>query len=134
ITLVPRKTEKAAPVIFSSLQELLHQNILLVGTPLPIPVPGNSEPDVALIDLDMLHFPLELRPWIEGDHFQPLGMHGTQKVSDFLTQKKVDSSTRKNQQILADQLGIVWIVGHRIAHRVRITHGTKSALTIRKKN
>lgn len=41
-------------------------------------------------------FPITIRYWREGDRFQPLGMQGHQKISDHLTNKKVDAS-KKNE-------------------------------------
>jgi len=39
---------------------------------------------VALLDADLLRYPLRLRRWREGDTFIPFGMEGRKKVSDYL--------------------------------------------------
>ncbi|MEP0711892.1 MAG: tRNA lysidine(34) synthetase TilS, partial [Algoriphagus sp.] len=38
----------------------------------------------AMLDLERLSFPLEIRTWQEGDRFIPLGMKNAKKISDFL--------------------------------------------------
>ena len=45
--------------------------------------------------LDDLNWPLTIRPWKDGDRFQPLGMKGHQLVSDFLTNRKIPSHRKK---------------------------------------
>ena len=45
---------------------------------------------VALLDADLLRYPLRLRRWREGDTFIPFGMEGRKKVSDYLIDRKGD--------------------------------------------
>lgn len=64
-----------------------------------------------------LELPLTVRPWKEGDRMVPIGMSGHQKVSDILTQRKVDHCERKKAWVVCEASGrIAWLVGHRI-HR-----------------
>ena len=42
------------------------------------------------------HMKIELRLWESGDSFQPLGMTGHQKVSDFLINQKVNRFAKEN--------------------------------------
>ena len=66
--------------------------------------------------------PLCLRPWREGDRMQPLGMEGSQLVSDILTQRKVGATERAAQWVVEQADGrIVWLVGHRIAHHAALS-------------
>ncbi len=69
--------------------------------------------------------PLLLRPWAEGDRYQPLGLAGTQAVSDILTNKKVPSHLRRSFWVLVDAEGIVLLQGHRPAERVRLSPATR---------
>ena len=53
---------------------------------------------------------------------QPLGMEGSQLVSDILTQRKVSASERADQWVVEQADGrIVWLVGHRIAHHAALS-------------
>ena len=67
---------------------------------------------------------LELRIWENGDSFQPLGMDGHQKISDFLTNEKVNRFAKENQAVLTANGTIVWVCGKRIADWVKLTPNT----------
>ena len=43
---------------------------------------------------------LKIRKWELGDIFQPLGMNGRQKISDFLINEKVDRISKESQKSL----------------------------------
>ncbi len=85
---------------------------------------------IAFLDYDLLRFPLTLRIWTEGDKFQPLGMKGMKKVSDFLIDEKVPLFLKNKQYVLLSGHEIIWIIGKRIDHRYRITENTKQTLRI----
>ncbi|MFW5974622.1 MAG: tRNA lysidine(34) synthetase TilS [Bacteroidota bacterium] len=87
--------------------------------------------DIAWLDYDKLKFPLKLRKWRHGDIFMPLGMTGMKKVSDFFTDNKLSIPEKENIWLLCSGNGdLVWIVGHRIDHRYRITDKTTEILKI----
>lgn len=69
--------------------------------------------------------PLTLRQWQPGDAFQPLGMTGTKKISDFFTDEKVDRLSKENQWLLLGGEDILWVCGWRISDKVKITPQTK---------
>ncbi len=87
---------------------------------------------VALLDLDALEFPLELRRWREGDSFTPLGMNGRKKISDFLIDEKVSQPEKERQFVLVSGGEIAWVVGHRIDDRFKIKRDTESVFKITK--
>ena len=72
---------------------------------------------------------LEARNWRSGDKMDPLGMGGRhKKVSDIFTDAKVPRSERARVPIVADAQGIVWIAGHTLAERVKVTDKTARVL------
>lgn len=77
-----------------------------------------------------------LRRWKIGDKFIPLGMKNFKKISDFLTDKKVKSSSKKKHLILTNRNEIVYVFGLRIDERYKLTKNTKRKIGIclRKKN
>jgi tRNA(Ile)-lysidine synthase len=84
------------------------------------------------VDLDTLVLPLLIRQATPGDRFDPLGLDGrSQPLNDFFRGRRVPRSQRDSVPIVCDQAGIVWVVGHRIAHRVRLTGETRRTLGLR---
>jgi tRNA(Ile)-lysidine synthase len=87
--------------------------------------------DTACLDLDLLHFPLLLRKWQKGDYFQPLGMNGLKKLSDFFIDNKFSIVEKEETWLLASENKVVWIIGHRIDNRFKITGNTRNILIIK---
>lgn len=85
----------------------------------------------ATIDKEKVEFPLTFRVVQPGDRFVPFGMKGSKLVSDYLTDKKLSLWAKKSQLVITDNKGdVVWLVGHRIDHRFRITSSTSSVLQL----
>lgn len=79
---------------------------------------------IACFDANLLQFPLKLRKWKEGDSFQPIGMKGKKKISDFFIDQKFSLQEKKNTWLLFSGSNIVWVVGHRMDDRFKITDVT----------
>ncbi|MBR4951508.1 MAG: tRNA lysidine(34) synthetase TilS [Alistipes sp.] len=90
--------------------------------------------NVALIDADKLKYPLRLRRWREGDWFQPFGMSGRKKISDYLIDKKVSMAQKSRQFVLLSGDDIVWVVGRRLDDRFAVTKRTERVLRIVRDN
>jgi tRNA(Ile)-lysidine synthase len=60
-----------------------------------------------------------------------LGAPGSKKVSEFLSNAKVDPADRQGITLLCDRLGPVWLIGHRIDERVKLTRQTRRILKLR---
>ncbi len=89
-----------------------------------------SDPRIACLDADKLLFPLIIRKWRKGDYFQPLGMSGMKKLSDFFVDNKFSLVEKESAWILASGNKIVWVAGHRIDNRFRISPHTHRVLII----
>ena len=75
----------------------------------------SKNPTIVDLDASSIRFPLTLRRVAEGDRFTPLGMRGSQLVSDFLTNLKRNRFEKRNQLVLLDATGtILWVLGLRI--------------------
>jgi tRNA(Ile)-lysidine synthase len=83
-----------------------------------------SERHTACLDYDKLIFPLILRKWHPGDHFFPLGMTHMKKLSDYFIDHKFSLVEKENTWLLLSGENIVWVVGHRIDDRYKITDET----------
>ena len=71
-----------------------------------------------------------IRKWQEGDYFQPLGMSGFKKLSDFFIDEKIPVHLKENTWLLCSGEKIVWVMGMRIDNRFRIDKSTRSVLQI----
>lgn len=93
------------------------------------PIPDDSM--CACLDLDEVQFPLTIRHWVFGDYFYPLGMEQMKKLSDYFVDNKIPVPEKESTWIMASGKKIVWIMGHRIDHRFRITGNTTRVLRLR---
>ncbi|MFC2438476.1 MAG: tRNA lysidine(34) synthetase TilS [Prevotella melaninogenica] len=91
----------------------------------------SKNPTVVDLDASSIRFPLTLRRVAEGDRFTPLGMRGTQLMSDFLTNLKRNRFEKRNQLVLLDATGtILWVLGLRINDQFKLTPQSTSCLRI----
>ncbi len=88
----------------------------------------SNEKNVEYFDYDKLPFILTLRNWKEGDTFQPLGMQGNKKVSDFLIDNKVSMFDKNFVVVLTTNSDIVWVVNHQINEKFKVTENTKRVI------
>jgi tRNA(Ile)-lysidine synthase len=89
--------------------------------------------NVALVDSNLVNLnedKLVLRKWKKGDRFQPLGMKGWKKLSDFFIDEKLSIIEKEQLWLLTYQNEIVWVVGHRIDNRFKVTGETEKVLKI----
>ncbi len=112
--------------------------------PIPMECPGEAaipwaggqivvsgEAGDEVVDYDQLVLPLFVRGPRPGDRFAPLGMGGrSQPLADFFRGRGVPRDQRALTPLLCDQFGIVWVVGHRIADRVRLTEATRNRIPL----
>ena len=117
-----------------------------IPPPSPQPIPGSAPwpggrvvatldpaaPRDEAVDLDRLVPPLRIYAPAAGDRLDPLGLDGrTQALNDFFRGRRVPREARPRVPLVRDEAGIVWVVGHRIAHRVRTTAATRRTLGLR---
>ncbi len=90
----------------------------------------SRSPMAADVDYDLLQFPLLLKKWEAGEYFQPLGMSGFKKVSDYFTDEKLSIPEKESVWILYSGRNVVWITGMRMDDRFKITLRTKKVFRI----
>lgn len=85
-----------------------------------------SGPCQERIDVDALVPSFSVGPPEPGERFEPLGMNGHgMHLGHFLRTRHVPRAERASTPIMRDAHGIIWVVGHRLAHRVRLTDRTQ---------
>ncbi len=83
------------------------------------------------MDISANPFPLNIRPWKKGDRMQPLGMKGSKKISDILTDKKVEHSIRQQQLVIVDKEGnVLSLLPDMISETCKVDSETVKVLSI----
>src|SRR5690606_23958448 len=91
---------------------------------------GETEKNIIYVASEKLHFPLKLRNWKKGDSFHPFGMTGKKKVSKFFKDIKIPLNEKEKIWLLLSDETIVWIIGHRMDDRFKVTQGTSQILKL----
>jgi tRNA(Ile)-lysidine synthase len=89
-----------------------------------------SEANVAQIDEGKLTYPLKIRRWKYGDRFAPFGMKGSKLLSDYFIDNKINLFEKQNIWLLISGNDIVWVIGHRISEKYKITGRTDTVLAV----
>ncbi len=93
-----------------------------------------SRSDRCSFDADELVPPVYVRGVRSGDRLEPLGMDGSQKVSDLLINRKVPRRLRTRIALLCDNGGpedgerILWVAGHRRSSHAAVTSETSQVV------
>jgi len=91
---------------------------------------GVRRADRACLDLDEAETDLIVRSRRAGDRFQPLGMKEPKRLQDFMVDAKIPRSWRDRVPLVCSPDGILWVVGWRIAERVKVKDTTKQVLLL----
>jgi tRNA(Ile)-lysidine synthase len=83
---------------------------------------------VCVLDADRARPPLAVRRPRAGDRFHPFGMRGSRKLSDFFTDAKLPRADRARVGLVVAGEDIVWVVGHRLDDRFKVTPRTRRFL------
>ena len=89
--------------------------------------------DAIQVDAGCVVYPLILRKWKEGDYFYPLGLGKKKKVARFMIDKKFSKTEKEKLWVLESQSRIIWLIGHRLDDRFKVTERTKSILKIERR-
>ena len=96
----------------------------------PKELPDLGNPRHAFLDAASLQFPLTWRIWEPGDRMIPLGMKGSKKVSDILTDRKISRFAKEQIHVLVSGTQIVWLEGICPADSSKVCAHTSRILAI----
>ena len=91
-------------------------------------LPEKFNKDVAYLDASKIQGDLVLRKWEIGDRISPIGMKGSQLVSDIIKDAKITADTKRNQLVVHDDKTILWCVGLKISRKALPNEQTKKII------
>ncbi len=99
-----------------------------------VPVPDENKlkhtKNVCYIDMMAVEGDLFVRSRIDGDVFHPFGSKGKKKLKDYFIDKKINRWERDSIPIIATENNIVWVIGHTIDDRYKVTSDTACCMKI----
>lgn len=101
---------------------------LTIVSTTPDDIDPHAGPNIAWLDGDIVPFPLELRPWRNGDRMRPDGLGGSKLISDILIDAKVPQDRKARVYVLADRERIIWLCGVRLAAGVKAKASSTNVL------
>ena len=129
----PPEASLAVPGVATWGPWLVEAELTAVG--LPVSAAGDvlapADPWEACLDADVTGEDLRVRSWHPGDRFRPLGLAGEKKLQDFFVDGRIPRAQRAAVPLVCGKPGIVWVVGHRIDGRARVTEATRRLLRLR---
>lgn len=128
-----KKNDDFLPLQIERIGEFtIDNNQLLIEAIDPLLVNYIRDDSVIYIDRGLIKFPFTVRSYQRGDRFQPFGMSGhSKKLSDLFQDMKLNYFDKKNIKLLCQGNQIVWVIGHRMDHRFRITEHTEEVLQLK---
>jgi len=91
----------------------------------------NTPSDTIIIDAGLVNLRrFHVRKWAEGDRFRPFGMKGIKKLSDYFIDSKFTASQKATTWLLVNGEDIVWVMGHRMDDRFKVTDGTVEVVMV----
>ena len=110
-------------------QGLRVQARLLSGPSARRQIPSKSSSDEAFA-ADRLEGRLQLRAGKSDEWFVPFGRRTPRRLKDFLARERIPRRQRQHPLVLADDAGILWVIGVRRSARAPLTSSTRRAIWI----
>lgn len=140
LIIAPLNTQEAQHIVIEKTDEriIFEEGVLNFKNihKTPKEIVQNLNNDV-IIDAGNVEYPVILRKWKQGDYFYPLGLQkkesgkpGKKKLSKFFIDQKISLSEKEKIWVLESNKKIIWIINKRLDERFKVTHQTKSFLSI----
>lgn len=80
-------------------------------------LPKDFDKQHVFFDASKIQGELQLRKWAIGDRISPVGMKGSQLVSDIIKDAKITADAKRNQLVVHDDSSVHWCVGLKIGRK-----------------
>ena len=90
-------------------------------------LPNKFDKNHVYFDVSKLEGELQIRTWQIGDRISPLGMSGSQLVSDIIKDAKITANAKRTQLVVHDDKSVLWCVGLKIG-RTAIANSTSEKI------
>ena len=97
-------------------------------------LPKNFNKKSIFLDSKKISAALSVRKWREGDRISPVGMEGSQLVSDIIKDGKISVQDKAEVLVVEDDEEIVWVVGLKVGGRKIADSLTEEIVKISIKN
>ena len=77
------------------------------------------------VDAERFNNTLVVRNVDNDDVFSPLGLSGTKKVNQYLTDQKVSAFEKRKTIAICNERDIVWVAGKQISNNYKLTKNSK---------
>jgi len=121
--IVKKKTNETIPTEFkiNSISDTTHLPIHLVFEEIKQASFTDNKNELFISVTDHF-FPLTLRKWKIGDKFQPFGMTGFKKISDYFKDQKLSKFDKEAAWILESNQQIICIIAYRMDNRFKVSN------------
>jgi tRNA(Ile)-lysidine synthase len=85
---------------------------------------------IQVFDHDKIKGGIKIRSRKDGDLFKPYKSTGTKKLKEYFIDNKVPKEERDKIPVLAKDNEIVWVIGHKISDKFKVTENTKSIIKL----
>ncbi|MCI0395836.1 MAG: tRNA lysidine(34) synthetase TilS [Chloroflexi bacterium] len=93
-------------------------------------IQANQDPWIAFVDVPD-PAGLVIRPRRPGERFRPLGMGGqSARVVEVMINRKIRAGLRPLWPVVANDQHLIWLVGHHIDERGRVTEGSRQVVKL----
>lgn len=140
IFVVPLQLSRQDHLLFEKLpHKILFNNYKIECKIVPLAeLNTRVSPRFACFDLAKVEFPLMIRYPEERDYFYPFGMSkpktpgkaGKKKLSKYFKDEKCSPLEKENTAVLFSGERLIWVLGHRIDDRFKVSAGTKLVLKL----
>lgn len=129
---VPAKTPVLAPVTLAVPGEVVAAGFRFRAALVPASevILHQIDPFRVRMDARVAGAELLVRNRRPGDRFRPLGMAGEKKVQDFMVDARIPQRLRSEIPLVCSASQILWIVGHRMDDRAKVTDSTTEVVAI----